>query len=107
MPAPCASCGDPVFWLRINRAGAAPPVACAGRRRPASGTCPAAGCRGARRKPMISTPGAGRRSYGRSIDAGESLSHMRRPRILIADDQPDILGALKLMLSEEGFDVTA
>ena len=32
---------------------------------------------------------------------------MRRPRILIADDQPDVLEALRLLLKPEGYDVEA
>src|SRR5438045_8595051 len=32
---------------------------------------------------------------------------MSSPRILIADDQPDVLQALKLLLKGEGFDVEA
>ncbi len=35
----------------------------------------------------------------------EEQNHSRRPRILIADDQPDVLKALRLLLKPEGFQV--
>ena len=32
---------------------------------------------------------------------------MSTPRILIADDQPDVVHALRLMLADEGFEVVS
>ncbi len=36
-----------------------------------------------------------------------TVSRQRPPRIVIADDQPDVLTALRLLLRSEGFDVTS
>ena len=35
----------------------------------------------------------------------DEQNHSRQPRILIADDQPDVLKALRLLLKPEGFQV--
>lgn len=49
------------------------------------------------------SPSDGHKSSDRErVETGSSA----RPRVLIADDQPDVLGALRLLLKQEGFLIT-